>query len=625
LDRIIPTRDTVFTEDSISSFSNVKLPTFPDVQITLENPPPSISTSTSTPNAASTDITSTTGNIDLTTVNTRETLKTKETSQRFSSRLRQPSSILRNPNFIIGRAATATEIQRIKELTPRTYQEAITSDKASEWRKSMQEEINALNRNKTWILVPPPPNRKILGSKWVFRIKQNPDGSIEKRKSRLVAQGNKQEYLLEFKETFSPVIKMKGLRTMFAVAQIKGYEIIQLDVNSAYLYGPIDIEIYMRQPEGFKKKGPNGEILVCKLKKSLYGLKQAGRIWNHTLHKHLIQQGFRRSKIEPCLYLLNEGGDLIAVAVYVDDITCMAPPGKWKNFVTKLRSVFQTTEPKQISWILQTAVTRTHSTISLSQKRYITEMLEKFKMKDCKTAETPMEPGCLRLVTNSEPFQNVTLYKQLVGSIIYLSTVSRPDIAFAANFLSRAMDKPTKIHWATAKRVLRYLKRTMDKGLNYISKGNTQLVAYSDSDFAGDVTDRKSTTGYVMMLGNCAISWCSKKQPIITLSSTEAELVAANAAAKEIKFLRNLLKDLGLEQKEPTILYVDNRSTICIATDHVISENSKHIDVRYFWIREEIENKTLTVEHVPTDRMLADILTKPLTPIRFEKGTKIMN
>lgn len=219
----------------------------------------------------------------------------------------------------------------------------------------------------------------------------------------------------------------------------------------------------------------------------------------------------------------------------------------------------------------------------------------------------------------------MSLYKQLVGSIIYLATVSRPDIAFAANFLSRAMDKPTKMHWVTAKRVLKYLKGTMDKGLNYSVNGNKKLVAYSDSDFAGDVTDRKSTSGYVMMLGDCAISWSSKKQSIVTLSSTEAEFVAASAAAKEIKYLRNLLKDLGLEQTEPTTLHIDNRSTIFLANDYVTGENSKHIDVRYFWIRQEVENKNIQIEHMPTDEMLADIFTKPLTPKPFKKGTRIMN
>jgi len=492
---------------------------------------------------------------------------------------------------------------------PQSWTEMESSPQKPLWMKAAKEEYDSLISMKTWELVPRKFGMSVIKNRWVFRIKYDAHGNVERYKARLVAKGFTQKKGIDYEETFSPVVRFETLRLLFAYATANNWSLQQMDVKVAFLNGELDEEIYMEQPEGYV----NDPNMVCHLRKSLYGLKQAPRCWNAKFRDFMAKQKFIQSAADPCLFIFRDNSGLVLVALYVDDLVITGNG----NLVTWTKSIlgkqFDMKDLGDLKYILGILVERDDSGLYLSQSTYIDKILKTFKMEKCKPMHTPALPPS---GIQSEPLPVDNSYKQAVGSLLYLSTRTRPDLAFAVGAVARQMHNPTMEDWNSIKRILRYLQATRNYVLKY-SVENSEILGYSDASYAPVADDRKSTSGF-FFISNGAISWRSKKQPIISLSSMEAEYIALADAAKEGIWLNRLEKEIFPENTPKVILLEDNQSTIKTAKNDIINERSKHIDVRYHFIRENIQADKLEIRYCPTDQMVADALTKPLGRTKLE-------
>ena len=349
----------------------------------------------------------------------------------------------------------------------------------------------------------------MIGTKWVFRNKLNEDGQIIRNKARLVCKGYAQVEGIDFDETFAPVARLEAIRMFLAFSSSKRFKVYQMDVKSTFLNGDLEEEVYIEQPEGFSlSKNPN---YVCKLKKALYGLKQAPRAWYSRLDKYLQKEGFKRGIAESNLYFKNKGDDLLILVVYVDDIIFGGSNDEMcKNFAKSMQSEFEMSMIGELSFFLGLQVSQLDKGIFLSQTKYVKEMLKKFKMEDCKPVSTPMVTGCKLSKDDESPEANQTMYRSMIGSLLYV-IATRPDIMQVVGLVARFQDFPMETHVVAVKRIFRYLKGTMDYGLWYPRSKNLSLTAFTDIDWVGSINDRKSTSGGAFFLGDCLVSWLSKK------------------------------------------------------------------------------------------------------------------
>eukprot|EP00253_Pinus_taeda_P014519 PITA_14519 len=376
---------------------------------------------------------------------------------------------------------------------------------------------------------------------------------------------------------------MNSIRLVLSLAASLKWEVHQMDVKSAFLHGDLHEEIFMEQPIGFIQTDSS---LVCRLKKSLYGLKQAPRAWYAKMDSFLLESSFSRCYSDNTVYTKKVGNSLIILVLYVDDL---------------ILTVLQSKEG-----------------ISLSQSKYACDILRHFHMEDFKPAPSPFQSGVKLSVSCTSPEVDATLYRQLVGKLLYL-THTRPDLSFVVGLVARFMQNPRESHWKAAKRILRYVRGTVQFGIHYSAKAAPLLVGFTDSDWAGDPDDRKSTAGYVFTLGSGPITWACKKQAAISLSSAEAEYRGAVEASKEALWLRQILSELGFEQQHPTTLWCDNQSAIQLCKDPVQHQRSKHIELHMHFIRKLIHDHVLEVQYCSTDDQVADIFTKALTEAKFTK------
>jgi len=365
--------------------------------------------------------------------------------------------------------------------------------------------------------------------------------------------------------------------------------------------------------------------MVYKLKKALYGLKQAPRAWYSRIESYFTAQGFKKCPYEHTLFIKTGGeGKLLVVCLYVDDLLYTGnDDSMFAEFKQSMMSEFEMTDLGRMHYFLGIEVQQNSTGIFIGQKKYAQQVLEKFKMNECNSVTNPIVPGTKLCKDHGGTKIDSTLYKQIMGSLMYL-THTRPDIMFVVCLLSRYMECPTELHLMAAKRVFRYLKGTINFGVLYRKGGSESLSAYSDSDYAGDVEDRKSTSGYVFMLSSGAISWSSKKQPIVTLSTTEAEFISATSCACQAIWLRRILQQLGQNQEESTTIHCDNSSAIKLCKNPVLHGRSKHIDVRFHFIRELTNMGVVEVIHCNTQNQIADIMTKPLKNDAFVKLRGLM-
>ncbi|XP_021831951.1 uncharacterized protein LOC110771896 [Prunus avium] len=382
----------------------------------------------------------------------------------------------------------------------------------------MKEEIDDLTVQGTWVLVPPPPNRNIVGSKWIYKVKKNPDGSVSRYKARLVVEGFSEEQGLDYNETFSPVVRHTTVRLVLAHATKNHWELHQLDVKNAFLHGDLQEEVYMKQPQGFEDAIHPSHI--CKLLKSLYGLKQAPRAWNAKFTSYLPTLGFILSHSDPSLFVKHTGTDIVLLLFYVDDIIVTGSSSTLvQSVITDLGEAFDMKDMGKLTFFLGLEISYlSNGDIFVNQAKYLRDLLKKAAMVECKPCSTPAKPHQQFLKDEGVSLQDPTTYRSLVGALQYL-TFTRPDIAYAVNSVCLFMTAPTDIHFGAVKCILRYLKGTSHYGLTY-TLSDMQLLVYIDSDWVGDPNTKRSTTGYVVYLGNDPISWQSKKQTSVSRSST---------------------------------------------------------------------------------------------------------
>lgn len=412
---------------------------------------------------------------------------------------------------------------------PTTFHEAIESSNVNDWKLAMQEELSSLAENKTWVLVNLPEGRKAIDNRWVYKIKRNAEGKIERFKARLVAKGFSQRSGIDYHETFSPVVRWDTIRTVISVAASERLKLAQFDVKSAFLYGELNEEIYMKQPQGYE----DGTGRVCKLVKSIYGLKQAPRCWNQKFSDFLHSCSLKQTDSDPCLFVNNDKS--LFVVLYVDDGIVAAIDKKLlEMFLERLQEEFSV-RVGQANYFLGMQIQNLEDgSIFIHQENYCKKVLDCFKMSTANPVCVPIEKDLL----SQEPSENLSEevpYRKAVGSLMYLGMVTRPDIAFSISVLSQVLDKPTKRHWCLVKKVLKYLKGTSRWGILYKSNSNCKLLeAFSDSDYAGDPSTRRSTSGMVFKYSGGAITWASRRQKCVSLSTTEAEFVAASQASKKL-------------------------------------------------------------------------------------------
>lgn len=546
---------------------------------------------------------------------------------RRSTRLSRPPRRLQ----VDPKKKSYTESESVQSVTlnsstepeePSTYTEALSSPESDKWQAAMQEELRSLHDAETWTLVDRRPGMKVIKSKWVYRIKRDENGEIQRYKARLVAVGASQVQGIDYHETYSPVVKLTSLRLLLALANEENMAIRQLDVKTAYLHGVLEEEVFMEQP-------PSGNIKpdkVCKLQKSIYGLKQSGRTWYQTLDNTLKDLGYKRLETDRCVYILQNGSDKILLSVYVDDMLMIGTTQNvLMNAINSLSKKIDLKDLGEPKYILGIEVNRNKPMhqITLHQRKYIDEVLTKFGMANCKPVKTPIDKGPRKQDMDSSVSQSDAIrerknardvpYQNLVGSLSYLAQATRPDIAFATNYLSQFNNNFNESHWQMAKRVLRYLSGTKDVGITYSACGS-QIVGYTDASWNEDESGR-SRSGYVYTLSKGAISWKSTRQQPLALSTCEAEYLALTEGIKEGKWLKMFVNELGFHKycTGEVQLHCDNQSAIRLIENPVHHQRSKHIHIKYLYARNEIEKKEFKVSFLPTEIMLADSLTKPVS------------
>jgi hypothetical protein len=507
---------------------------------------------------------------------------------------------------------------------PVTYEEAVRSSEGEEWRRAAQEEYDAIVKNGTWVLKVAPKGVKPIPTRWVFKKKYDETGAVVRYKGRVVVQDCGYNMYAWGGNTFSPVAKISSIRALLALVAMVDWELGSMDVKNAYLQSPVDGDIYVKLPSGYQQKNKAGEDLVGKLVKSLYGLRQAARNWYVTIRGWFMKYGFKPSTADPCVFIKrDDAGNTLVVVLYVDD---MMIAGSNKRVVDAFKAAiekqFDVKDLGDLKWILGMEVIRDRQRriLSINQKVYIQKMLERFGMMDCNYVYTPADKVVSRLPAEEQSIDS-RMFQSMVGSLLYAAVVSRPDIAFIVQNLGRNLQRTGEAHITACKRVFRYLRATLDLNITYgkdVSLGPV-VIGFCDADYGGDEDTRRSTTAYVFMLGGGAITWASKLQPTVALSSAEAEYMAVSAAVQDAMYLRQLFSDLGFEQREPTTIYEDNQGCIALTENPVMHKRTKHIDIRHHFVRERVESGDIVLKYVATQDQLADMLTKPLKRHEMER------
>lgn len=528
---------------------------------------------------------------------------------------------------------------------PTTYEEAINAPDAAQWKAAMKEEMDALHSHGTWTLESVPHGSHIIGCKWVFKKKLNADGSVERYKARLCAKGFSQIEGVDYHETFAPVMKYKSQRLLLVLATIFNYEADQMDVVTAFLNGEMKELVYMRQPEGFTDGDP--KTRVCRLVKTLYGTKQAPREWNAALNDFLVNTlKMKRCIYDSCIYVKQlDTTHLIAIGVFVDDMLIVYPPHlshEWMKMKDQMMNRFKIKDLGPVKWMLGMNIERDreNKTLKIDSERYIEMMLKKYNMSDCNPLATPEEKTKLSKAqcpqTEKEKNEMISVpFRNAVGSIAYSSLSTRPDVTHAVNEVSSFLVDPGNAHWVAVKRILRYLRGAFKKPLVFRAGDNANVIgvptieAYADADWGGNIDDSRSTTGFVIRVNGNTIHWGTKRQSCVATSTAEAEYIALSDVAKEVLWLKQLLAEMFNQEVDKLplpVIYSDNQAAKFISENDAFHQKSKHIRIRYHFVRECVANKEFKIEWISTQDQLADILTKATDKNIFTTlSNKIMN
>lgn len=515
--------------------------------------------------------------------------------------------------------------------------EALKGPDSTAWKEAIKSEIESHVRYETWELVDRPRDKNVIGSKTVLRNKLKADGSLDKRKARIVARGFTQRPGTDYFETFAPVARLDSVRLLVALAVEHQLHLHQLDITTAYLNGTIEEELFMEIPkaldqslslivelqkrntESYKRAAEMLKTLregnkVCKLKKAIYGLKQAGKQWHTKLDGILTERGLIATKYDPCVYQTESEQEKLIVLIYVDDILIASKNiYKIQDLKKNLSEKLEVKDIGRANFCLGIEINQQLAEVTLNQKKYTLELLAKYGMEKCNPVSTPAEVGA-KLIIADQPEERLTnprQYKELVGGLMYLAVATRPDIAHTVSALAQFNEKPEQQHWRAAKRLLRYLKGTCDHNLTF-KKSGTPLTGYVDADWGNCTVNRRSYTGYAFILGSGAISWKAQKQKTVALSSTEAEYIALTEAAKEATYLKGILVTLGYQKLSTVVIKCDNQGAAQLALNNMYHPRTKHIDIRHHFIRDLIHGEEIQLEYISTQDMVADVMTKPL-------------
>jgi hypothetical protein len=505
----------------------------------------------------------------------------------------------------------------LNEVVP--VKTALQSDsEVASWKEAMLKEYNSLHANHTGTLVPPPGDDKVIGGMWILSKKKNEFGDVLRYKARWVVFGNHQEHMQHYFDTYASVARNESFKAMLSLAVTRSFVVFQFDVETAFLYGEMDAPVYVAQVEGFEE--PGREKWVWRLNKSLYGTKQAPRQWRKHLVSTLGQLGFSSSPLDESLFYDNDrsvmlhmhvddgflvGNDRMKVLKVLDDIQL--------HYKIKIKE-----RPSQhlgytLNW-------KEDGSVHVNQADFTQKILQDFCMDESNPVKAPAPTNLHQIVASESPLFHQKTYQKALGMLNYLALHTRPDITFATNLLSQFTSKPTVAQWGAVKHLLRYLQGTISMGIHYYRSPETEdLCGWADADYATSLITKKSTSGYVITLFGNPICWSTKKQPVVAQSTTEAEFVAINRCAKQLRWLTNLILNLNIRIKAP-IMKNDNSGAIIISKEAKLNENTKHIEVRFQYVLELVTKRQLIMQQVSTLDMIADGLTKPLGYIKIEQS-----
>jgi hypothetical protein len=497
----------------------------------------------------------------------------------------------------------------VSSLEPLSVEQALGDP---DWIIAMEEKLNNFKRNEVWELVARP-KQNVIGTKWVFRNKQDEFGVVTKNKARLVGKGYTQVEGLDFGETYASVARLESIRILLAYATHHDFKLHQMDVKSAFLNGPLQ-EVHVEQPSGFEdSRFPNH---VYKLHKTLYGLKQSPRAWYECLKDFLLKNGFEIGKADSTLFIQRNGNDIIVCQIYVDDIIFGSTNDKFcEEFSGIMTKIFEMSMMGELKFFLGFQIKQMKEGTFLCQSEYVKDMLKRFDMADSKPIKTPVALNGYLDLNEEGKSVDQKVFRSMIGSLLYLCA-SRPDIMLSVCMCARFQANPKECHLMAVKRIFRYLVHTPNLGLWYPKDSTFDLLGYSDSDYAGCKVDRKSTTETCQFLGRSLVSWSSKKQNSVALSTAEAEYVAASACCAQLLWMKQTLSDYGCKFSKIPLL-CDNESAIKLANNLVQHSRTKHIGIRHHFLRDHEAKGDIALRHVCTETQLADIFTKPLDEQRF--------
>ncbi|KAJ0881424.1 putative RNA-directed DNA polymerase [Helianthus annuus] len=526
-----------------------------------------------------------------------------------------------------------------EDQEPKSVEECKQRNDWPNWKEAIEAELNSLNKREVFGPVGHTPEGvKPVGYRWVFVRKRNEKNEIVRYKARLVAQGFSQRPGIDYEETYSPVVDATTFRYLISLVIQEGIDLRLMDVVTAYLYGSLDTDIYMKLPEGFKLpnscKSSSREHLSIKLNKSLYGLKQSGRMWYNRLSEYLSKEGYKNDSVCPCIFIKRSGSEYVIIAVYVDDMNIIGTPGELQKAVEYLKREFEMKDLGKTKFCLGLQIEHLKGGILVHQETYIEKLLKRFYMEKSHPLSTPMvvrpldvEKDPFRPPKDGEEILGPEVpYLSAIGALMFLASHTRPDISFSLNLLARYSSCPTKRHWNGVKQIFRYLQGTKDMGLYFTNQSKTGLVGFADAGYLSDPHTGRSQTGYLFTSGGTAISWRSVKQTITATSSNHAEILAIHEASRECIWLRTVMQHIrgscGISSGDegPTILHEDNAACIAqLKEGYIKGDRTKHILPKFFFTHDLQKNGDIIVQQIRSSENLADLFTKSLPTSTFKK------